>query len=197
MRHSEMPTSDEMAEFFIDCLKDHGIESVDVSHEVNHQHQTGEFYIRKQLDETDQLVYKTAIDLTAIGNPAEIYKRIVTESNRIAEKFREQLITTFEWDNRRIEVSPYDGGWARCPHCETRANAPKTEYIVAESCEFSDPTPVQRDMTREYDNMSDYEQLLFKLYLIGRLRDTCDPDCPNSRYSDFDKSAAYRTERFK
>jgi len=198
MHSDDLLRSDEAVNFFKECLREQGLESVDVAYQTSPESFLDEFYVRKQINRDEQLAYKTTFDFTTQGqSPSAIRKAIAMEAENVAEEFKDKIVTTFEWDGRRVEVSPYDGGWARCCDCDTRADAPKAQYLITEGCELSDPMPVHRDMTHELENMEGHQKILFKMYLIGILREQCDPHCRNSKYNDLDKSPAYLTERFK
>lgn len=184
--------SDEIVDFFQECLRQQGLESVQVAHQTSPESFLDEFYVRKQINRDEQLAYKTTFDFqTRAHDAATIKKTIILEAEQVAEEFKQKLVTVFEWDDRRVEVSPYSGGWAKCLECGTRADAPRAQYLIIESCEFSDPTPVKRDISRELENMEGHQKILFKMYLLGILRESCDTTCPNSKHNHFDKSAAY------
>jgi hypothetical protein len=185
MHSDDALRSDEAVNFFEESLREQGLESVQVAHQTSVESFLDEFYIRKQINREEQLSYKTTVDITTdIHNRDVVRKRLTLEAERVAEEFKQKLITTFEWDDRRVEVCPYDGGWARCSECGTRVDAPKAEYLVTDGCELSDPTPVHRDMTHELENMDDHQEILFQLYLIGILREQCEPHCRNSKYTE-------------
>lgn len=197
MRSDEPMRSDEIVDFFKECLHEQGLESVQVAHQTSPESFLDEFYVRKQINREEQLAYKTTFDFQTRGqSAAAIKKTILLEAENVAEEFKKKLVTVFEWDDRRVEVSPYSGGWARCTNCGTRADAPRAQYLVTEGCELSDPMPVERDITHELENMEGHQKILFKMYLLGILREQCDPHCRNSKYNNVDKTGAYLTESF-
>lgn len=185
MRSDQPMRSDEIVDFFKECLHQQGLESVQVAHQTSPESFLDEFYVRKQINREEQLAYKTTFDFTTNATDIDtIKKTVLLEAEQVAEEFKDQLVTRFEWDGRRVEVSPHDGGWARCVDCGTRADAPKAQYLITESCEFSDPMPVHRDMTHELENMKGHQKILFKMYLIGILREQCEPSCRNHKYGE-------------
>lgn len=184
MRSDQPMRSDEIVDFFTECLHEQGLESVQVAHQTSPESFLDEFYVRKQINREEQLAYKTTFDFTTQGQSADaIRKTILLEAENVAAEFKDKIVNTFEWDNRRVEVCPYDGGWARCCDCGTRVEAPRAQYLITEGCEFSDPMPVQRDITHELENMEAHQKILFKMYLLGILREKCEPHCRNHKYA--------------
>ncbi len=181
MRSDDSMRSDEAVNFFKECLREQGLESVEVSHRTSPTDFYEEFYIKKRLQEDECLSYKTSISISTNPNAGEVIrKQIALEADNIAQEFKDHLVTTFEWDGRAVEVSPYDGGWARCLYCGAKCDAPETQYLITDGCELSDPMPVDRDMSHRLDTMEPHQKILFKMYLIGLLRDECDDACENS-----------------
>ena len=170
----------EVKDFFEEALKEAGVKNASVFHESN-SGLVDTLYVTKEVRGED-LSYKVAVP-TEMGMN-RIKKELALHADKIKKEFDEHLVTQFNWDNRYINVSQYNGGWAECQHCGTRVDAPRTEYLVSSGEELSDPFPVSRDITYGVKNMNDLQENALKLYLIGRLREKCKPGCPNSKYND-------------
>lgn len=171
-----------MLTFFQNSLRECGLDGVSVTSDFDPETNLEKFYVSKKITADEKLVYKTTFN-TAFYSMSELQQRIAMEAEQIAQEFNDELMDTFEWFGRVVKVSLYDGGIAKCPKCKSQATAPQAQYIIQESAELSDPTPMYRDMSHALDQMDDHQENIFKLYLIGLLQYTCDKSCPNSKYN--------------
>lgn len=179
----------DFAQFFEQALAEHGLDAK-VVHDEDPTKDS--FHVMKPLGD-EKLTYSTAINMRINTNEDEIRKQIVAEAREVAHQFEEYLTDTFEWDNRRVTVSAYEDGWAKCERCGTEVEMPDRQMpVFTEDAELSTPQPFPRDRESAIKNLDDGSRLLLKMYLVGRLRERCDPACPNSRYND----GSIRTERF-
>jgi hypothetical protein len=183
MHSDDFLRSDEAVTFFKECLREQGLTALNVSHQITPENFTDEFYIRKQLGGGEELVYKSTLNLGNNSDPQYTKKRLAIEAESVAKKFKEQLVTTLRYDTRRIQISPYDGGWAKCYQCDTRVEAPRISSFSTRGCELSHPIPRDRDISSEFEGMEEHQKVLVKMYLVGILREECDEACPNSKYN--------------
>lgn len=184
MHSDDSVRSDEVVNFFTECLHDQGLEQVEVTQTTSPESLSDVFYVRKRITNNEIITYKTTFDAALRQHDVDtVKKEIVIEAEKVAREFKNKLVTEFEWGDRCVEVSPYDGGWAKCLHCGTEVDAPRAQYLITESCELSDPMPVERDMSHELEQMTGNQRVLFRMYLIGILRASCEPQCPNSKYN--------------
>lgn len=182
-------------EFFEQALAEEGIDAT-VAREDDVTRQADTFYVMKSLGD-EELTYQTSIAFGAQhrGDPnrtERLKKRLVQEAKRVAQEFEEYLTDTFEWDNRRVRVSPYEGGWAKCCACGTHVELPQIETIFTQDAELTTPQPHPRDTEQTISNLCKEKRLLLKMYLAGRLRERCDMHCANSKYNDLHKPHHHR-----
>lgn len=185
MRPSDITVPDDVLSFFEQCLQEEGITDATVSHSTKTFSEV--FYIRKEIGE-EQLLYKTTFDLSHRKNRDEIIeitrKKIAREAKEVAKEFREKLVDVFEWSNRCVHVSIYNGGWAQCQSCKTRVDFNRRPSAVfSADAELSTPQPHPLDAERDLEQLSGHRENLIKLYLIGQLREQCDRNCPNNKYN--------------
>lgn len=186
MRPGDFLSADDAVLFFKQCLREQGLDDVDVVHAT--EDFADAFYVRKQLG-TQQLNYKFTFnsehfDHDGPGGSKQIAKKqLARRAEEVARQFKERMVDRFEWDNRSIEVSMYDGGWAKCHLCDTKVHFDRRPAtLFSDDAELSTPQPHPRDTERTVAELSGHNELLFKLYLIGQLREHCDRACPNYKY---------------
>lgn len=184
----------DFASFFEQALAEHDIDAkvVEDDDPINDH-----FHVMKPIGD-ERLTYTTSINTRINTTPDEVRKQIVAEAREVARQFEEYLTDTFEWgEGRRVTVSAHEGGWAKCERCGNKVDVPQFPGMVfTEDAELSTPQPFPRDRESVLQNLDDQSRLLLKMYLIGRLRQTCGYDCPNNMCNNRDKSHAYKQGRF-
>lgn len=163
----------EAVEFFRQSLDEQGLDA-EITHESNGL--TDTFHVSKEIA-GEQVTYSTTVSTTPHDSTE---KSMALSARNIADKFHEYMTDTFVWDGRRVEVSPYNEPEARCSVCGATVELPPKSSIFTRSAELSSPQPTPIDEQTVLESLDDYSRVLLKVYLIGRLRDTCDVSCPNS-----------------
>jgi len=139
------------------------------------------------------LVHHISID-TRGATRDEIKKEIAHRALHVAQNFKGRFANTFRWGDRKsVTTSPYDGGWAECNRCETRVEIPSGVDSAAfiEDAELSTPQPSPRDHESALSSIDDFHHSVVKMYLVGRLRERCDTDCPNSEQNTSEMGHSY------
>lgn len=170
---------DDAATFLSESLNELGVDGK--VHENVHSLDYGtELYVTKRIG-AERLTYTVRLSPEALTRSSddEIRKQLAMYAKEIKSRFEQAMTESFDWDDRKVITSVYDGGWAECRRCGERVQSPHTSYI-AHSSDSSSAMPVTRAMGYELDRMGELKQEIFKMYLIGRLRYRCKPSCPNS-----------------
>lgn len=195
MRSGDVLTADDAVLFFEQCLREEGLKDVDVAHATEHDTLAEKFYVRKQIG-TEQLAYQFTFDPERFDtdnstNTVDLAKkRLAKRAEEVAREFKDHMVDVFEWDGRAVEVSTLNGGWAQCRLCNTRVRFQRQpSHVFSEDAELSTPHPRPRETERAVNELSGREEVLFKLYLVGQLRERCDQTCPNYKYN-YDKPPA-------
>lgn len=169
------------AQFFKDSLREYGVEVDNVVKNRNVDLSTDEFLINKSFG-GDVLSVKTSLtdEVRALNN-FNTQKVLAMLAEDVAKKINDHLFDDISVKNRRIEVSTYNGGEARCKICGAKVE-PSIEHIprLDKDAEITTPHPISRDIEERTSDLSGHERILLELYLIGELRRECDPKCPNS-----------------
>lgn len=189
MHPADAFTVDEAMDFFSKCLNEHGVDDVDITHST--EDFADVLYVRKRVGD-EQIATKVSLNLNQrnLTDVAEIQKELALQAECVAKQLREQMVTTFEWDGRCVKVSPYDGGWAECQNCGTRVDFHRRGAVpFTEEAELSCPHPLPRDTERAVANLDGRDAILFKLYVLGQLREQCDFECRNHKHNIRDKEA--------
>lgn len=135
--------------------------------------------------------YHHQLSLTeeSITNYSSLEQLLALHAEEIARSFKETMVDILSVGERRIRVCPYDGGWVKCERCGayTELTAPRS---FVEHAELGVPSPIPRDPEEFTSELGDWERLVLKMYLLGKLRTKCDKTCPNCRATNV-------TERFK
>lgn len=166
-------------EIFEDCLAEHGFTDVDVLHTTDEFSDT--LTVRKQAG-GQVLSYRISLDMTQPSTGS--HKQIALRAKEAANALKEKLIDSYEWDGRCSQISVYEGGWAECRLCGEEVEVPPQRVAPAftADAEFTTPHPLPKEPDNYVSDMSGHQEVLLRMYLLGRLRDHCSPQCPNSKY---------------
>jgi len=173
----------ESVDIFRQALKEEGLDA-EVTAEEDALTSNTTFYVRKEIA-GEMLQYAVRITPTEREHSDNIEKLIAMKASQVYDEFRQQLVNRFMFDNRAIEVSPYDEPYAECLYCDNRVELKKglqSTPIFANSAEMSTPQPVPKTWEQRLQSLDDNSRVLLKMYLIGKLRLRCEPDCPHSHY---------------
>lgn len=171
----------DFAQFFEQALAEYGI---DATVRKGEDSMNDTFYIQKDIG-GETFSYVTSINTTINTTPEQLRKQIAREARYVSDEIENKLVTRFDWGERHILVSPYEDGWAECEHCGTRVSIPEAGMqIMKQDAELSIPQPRPIDAQRALNNLDDGSRMLLKMYLIGRLRASCDERCPNNKFND-------------
>lgn len=175
---------DSVADTIVSCMKEHGIEDVEVMQSYNHERLQEEITIVKRAGDK-KLAYRfSAPDEENEYHDITIQKNITLNAESAAVQFNKELRTTFDCNNVKADVSMYDGGWAKCKYCGTEVELPppKVDKLFSQDAELSTPHPMPKEPDNYVSDMDGHQEVLLKLYLIGRMKQKCDRMC-QERYS--------------
>lgn len=176
--------------FFEETLAEEGIDAT-VTHTTDPSG-VDTFYVTKQLGD-EKISHKIAISeqmqqhLDADQIHTARKKQLVQQAKHVAQAIEDHLTERFNLLGRDVTVSPYEGGWAKCERCGCEVETPIVDPIFMEDAELTTPHPYPRDREKTISHMDGTTRLALKAYLIGRLREHCDYDCPNSKYNELQK----------
>lgn len=179
----------EAVKLFRQALSEEGL-NADVSHESDNADMTETIYVSKTIG-GEEYVYKTTITHKEIVNAGDTQKLMAMRARNVYQQFREHIEETLHWENRRLHFSPHDEPYATCAHCGTEVflSESRASPMFAKEAELSTPQPVPRSREEMVNDLDDNERVLLTMYLLGKLRHKCEPDCPNS--TRFDEGLPY------
>lgn len=178
---------DKAADTIISCMKEHDIDDVEVMQSYNHERLQEEITIVKRLGDK-KLAYRFAAPNEEFTN-VSAQKKLTLNAEQAAVQFNKKMRTTFSWKNSKADISMYDGGWAKCKHCGTEVELPppKVDKLFTQDAELSTPHPMPKEPDNYVSDMKGHQEVLLKLYLIGRMKEQCDMMC-QERYADEPKA---------
>lgn len=172
-----MSRGPKVVEIVEDSLEEYGITDVDVLHT------TDGFSERLTLSkEIGENTFNHNISFNRINPNNKIHKELALEAKKAADNIEKNLSDYYEWDGHCSKVSVYDGGWAECRVCGEKVETPpqKVSRAFKVDAELSTPNPLPKEPNNYVNGMSANQEVLLRMYLLGRLRDHCSTDCPNS-----------------
>jgi hypothetical protein len=163
----------DVTEFFSEQLHRNGFDG-SVVEETGHSLGIRFRVYKKSID--GETVFSTTVDIPAETRghgERSLKSALVQQAEMVARQFEAQTTRVVTWGERRVGVSTYNGGWARCRKCDTRIEAPRVRYIRQYGKETSVAHPIEHQIGHERGNMSEYQLRLFELYMLGRLKHSC------------------------
>lgn len=179
----------EIENFFEQALAEVGVDAT-VFRQNDHDSFSESFFVTKRLGD-ESLSYKVDIDKTGLDLHGErdVLRSIIAQRAREVKKaFDEELSEKILVNECSIIISPYNGGWAECRRCGERIEGELRRSGSIHMAEQSFPQPDYSFDRKPLENPAKSTRLLLRLYLVGKLRRACPPNCPNS---------IQYTERFK
>jgi len=119
------------------------------------------------------------VESSSRNNPT-IEKRMALTARRVAHQFDDWITETIFFDGRKITLKLYETPEATCELCNTTVGLCPQSMQKSNTGEMSVPQPVPLDSETVPSSFDSHSQVLIKLYLIGKLRESCKHDCPNS-----------------
>ncbi len=171
----------EEEDIFRQCLKEHDVGDVDVHYEQDLDYDS--LIISKDLGDR-VFTYRLSLHPNRVKDDITL-KEVAPKARKVASEIEQRIIDLYKWDDGHYNISVYDGGWAECVHCGERIQASLQHVARAftEDAELMTPHPVPKEPNNLVGSMSDYQKVLFRMYLIGRLRDNCSTQCPHSNHN--------------
>lgn len=165
------------------CMKSHGVEDVEVMQSYNNELMEDEFTIIKKIGDK-KLGYTISFAPSSHIHDDVAEKNLQLNAERAAKEFKKKLTDTFKSGGLKADVSMYDGGWAKCKYCGTEVDLPppKVDRLFTQDAELSTPHPMPKKPDNYVSDMDGHQEVLLKMYLIGRLKEQCDLHCQN-RYT--------------
>lgn len=178
--HNVMSRGSTPEEIFKECLAERGVTDVNVLHTNDEFSET--LTVRKQ---TGDLVldYRVSLDMTPPST--ESHKEIALRAEEAARAINKKMVNSYEWDERCSQLSVYEGGWAECRLCGEEVETPPQRVAPAftADAELTTPQPLPKEPDNYVSGMSGHQEVLLRMYLLGRLREHCPPECSNSKYN--------------
>jgi hypothetical protein len=176
-----MSCGEKAEDVFRQCIKEHDVGDVDVDYEKDLDYDS--LIISKDLGD-NVFHYRLSLDSNSEQDKITL-KQVAPKAREAASAIEQRITDSYKWDDGYYNVSVYDGGWAECVHCGERVQASPQHVSRAftEDAELMTPHPVPKEPDNIVSSMSDYQKVLFRMYLIGRLRDNCQTQCPNSNHN--------------
>jgi hypothetical protein len=172
---SSQGTDGEVVSFLQSSLEGHGLQNVTVMKQTTTKFNQ-EFYIRKELYDDEDILYKFSFSHSDVESTPRMEKLLTLEAERAAKDILDKLTTTFTVGEIDVQVSTQDGGWAMCNKCGNKVDA-NIEHITRNvSRELSAPYVAKRDMEKQLSEMDEQQKLVFKMYLLGKIKQDCDHD---------------------
>jgi hypothetical protein len=175
---------DSAVDFLAKALREEGLvaEVSEVSSDVEH---CDKFIVTKDIGGEP---YRVAFSVTERERAAygTTEKLLATRAREVYQKFEDEMTETISWDENRVRLSAYDEPSAECFNCKADVSFSPQSSVPSfrKEAEISTPRPIPRATEDIVKDVDDHAHVLIKLYLLGKLRRECDPQCPNSIHSD-------------
>jgi len=173
----------DIAEFFSEQLHQSGLDAT-VVEEKGHRPFGIHFRVYKK-SIGGETVFSTTVSIpeeTVQHGEQSLKSSLVRQAEMVVRQFEAQTTLSLKWDEQAADVSTYNGGWARCRNCDTRIEAPRVQYIRQYGKETSVAHPVEHQIGYERNTMSEYQLRIFELYLLGRLKRSCECGSTTERF---------------
>ena len=171
----------DVEEFLANALREEGLKSFNIDSRINHYGQE-EVSLRKKAT-GKKFGYDRSFDRAEMPDDI-VAKELAQIAREFSEKIDDEIITRYGWDTGMVEVKIHEGLSAQCRICNTEVCVERGAVPSLADGESSTPFPQPRDPESIERRLSPIREQLIDLYLIGKLRERCKPQCPNSMYSD-------------
>lgn len=164
----------EPVSFFEQALDEQGLDAK-ITHHSNEYNDT--FHVSKKIA-GETVLFTTSINNNYLGECSQ-EKRIALAAENVAQKFRDVMTETIQWENKVIEISPYNEPTASCGVCGESVSLSSHSPHNRLCAELSNPQPTPIERESLIESLDAHSEVLLKMYLIGKLREVCKPSCPN------------------
>lgn len=172
----------EAVDFFRQALAEQGLDA-EVAHESDEF--TDTFYVSKNVA-GETITYTTNVShREQRDSNYSTEKQMAMAARNVAQKFEDRLTERFEWNGRCVIVRPHDEPEAHCRNCHASVELPpRAGQIFTPNAELSAPQPMPVEDETVLESLDAHSEVLLKMYLMGKLRESCEPHCPNSKHND-------------
>jgi len=119
----------------------------------------------------------------------DLRKVVSHNADKIVKEIYNEVSEIYEWknqtygDNVQISVRTCDELSARCEYCNKKIeiSPERVSPLFKKNAELSTPNPVPVEVNSLTENLSNRQEVLLRMYLIGRARDSCVCDSDHYR----------------
>lgn len=169
----------EAVDFFKQSLAEEGLDAEITSESTE---STTTLYVSKNTlgGERHTISHQFVTSFASVSPPPTIEKRMAMQAREVAQQFDEWITETIFFDGRKITLKLYETPEATCELCNTTVGLSPRSMQKSHTGEMSVPQPMPLEEESIPASFDAHSQVMVKLYLIGKLRESCQSDCPNS-----------------
>lgn len=169
---------DEGIKIIRETLAKNSVTNVEITHQRNVQLDKEVFTIIKRLGKEKLGVQITVGYISDYDD--ENKKKLTFEAERAARDIKQELRTRFSWEKDEVNISLHNGGWAECVGCGEEVEFPLRQLSGAFGVDAETSTPQPYPVSKQtlVDDLSEFQQIVARFYLLALLRRKCDITCP-------------------